>query len=119
MRRRRPWSFVLGTWSVLGPRSGLGPESMVRALNGRPWSRVRGPRTKDQGPSDGPGTKNQGPGTCSPTVHSAVEFPVDGKIRALIGERRRQPLVEVDAEAGFVAGMHEAALEGVRVWKHQ
>lgn len=54
--KNSPWSLVLGSSSVRGPRSVLGPEVLAR---GRAW-------TKDQATPDGPrtwdgqSTKNQG-----------------------------------------------------------
>src|ERR1700716_962607 len=50
-----------------------------------------------------------------PVGEGAVEFAGDGEIGALVGEFGGEGFVDVDAEAGSVAGVHVAGVEGVVV----
>src|SRR3981081_2975277 len=50
-----------------------------------------------------------------PVGEGTVEFAGDGEIGALVGEFGGEGFVDVDAEAGGVAGVHVAGVEGVVV----
>src|SRR6516165_3478075 len=57
------------------------------------------------------------PNVLLPAVHGAVEFAVYGKIRPSVRVTPGEGLVDIDAEAGFVARMHHAVSEGISVWE--
>src|SRR5260370_40908738 len=61
------------------------------------------------------------PYNCSiqllPTVHGAVELAIDGQVRAAIGIVGGELLVNIDAEAGSITGVHHSVGTGVGVWK--
>src|SRR5882672_9179164 len=50
-----------------------------------------------------------------PTMHGAVELAIDGQVCAAVRVRGGDLLVDIDAEAGGVAGVHHSVGEGVGV----
>src|SRR5882724_7542247 len=52
-----------------------------------------------------------------PAVHGAVEFAIDGQVCAAVGVGGGDLLVDIDAEAGGVAGVHHSVGESVGVGK--